>query len=391
MPASVRAYLAEPAIAGAPTRVWRDWALVAAASIAALLEAALRTDADFADLPLGWRIASVVAFFAVVPYALLVRRTHPLRSVAIAFGVAVGFGALMAIVEGPFGGLDSTAVVLVAAYALYRWGSGRDGAIGGVILLGALIAGNLIDATNVSDVVGGSIVLVLPVVLGRMVRYGRVARARAISEANAREREALARELHDTVAHHVSAIAVQAQAGQAVAARDPMRAVSVLATIEEAASRTLEEMRAIVHTLRAGEEPDLAPQRGVADLHRLADNVAGGLRVVVVVDPGLSPSLAETSPALGAAIYRIAQESITNVVRHARRATCVRVRVTADGDCVRVTVTDDGERAATTHRFGFGLLGMAERAQLLGGSLHAGPAPGRGWQVTAELPRARAS
>jgi signal transduction histidine kinase len=92
---------------------------------------------------------------------------------------------------------------------------------------------------------------------------------------------------------------------------------------------------------------------------------------------------------VGAAIYRIAQESITNALRHARHATRIAVRVSGEDDCVRLVVRDDGEATAGAPA-GYGLAGMTERATLLGGTLEAGPGSGRGWTVTAVLPRNRA-
>ena len=118
-----------------------------------------------------------------------------------------------------------------------------------------------------------------------------------------------------------------------------MRALEV---IEEAASRTLVEMRAMVGVLRDGEEPDLAPQRGVADIERLARDAAHGPRV----DVQLSGDLDELRPSVGAAMYRLAQESITNALRHARHATRIDVRVAGEDDCVRLTVRDDGDAGA---------------------------------------------
>lgn len=371
-------------MAGAPTRVWRDWALVAVASVAAVLETTLRSDAEFRELPLGWRVASLAAFFAAMVYPLLVRRTRPLRAMAVGFGVLLGFGVLMSVLEGPFGGLVSGGFVLVVVYALYRWGSGREGAVGGVLLLAALVVGTISDPTarTVGNVFGSFIVLSVPVELGLVVRYQRVAQERAVAGAKSREREVLARELHDTVAHHLSAIAVQAQAGQAVAAQRPAAALEVLAVVEDEASRALSELRLMLGTLRAGAEAELTPRHGLADLARLARSGPDGLRVEVDVQRGLD----DVGPAVGAALYRIAQESVANAVRHARRATWVRVRVEPAGELVQLTVVDDGEGGPGGEGRGFGLLGMAERAQLLGGRFQAGPAAGRGWQVQAELP-----
>ena len=199
------------------------------------------------------------------------------------------------------------------------------------------------------------------------------------------EREQLARELHDTVAHYVSAIAIQAQAGRTLAASQPDAAVEALEVIEQAASRTLTEMRNMVRVLREGEEPDLAPQRSVDDIERLAHSTGDRPRV----DVELSGDLDDLRPSVEAAIYRIAQESITNAVRHARHATRINVSVTGDDDYVHVTVRDDGDASSTgRNSSGFGLAGMTERATLLGGTLEAGPGSDKGWMVNAVLPRA---
>ena len=193
----------------------------------------------------------------------------------------------------------------------------------------------------------------------------------------------MARELHDTVAHHVSAIAIQAQAGRTAASR-PDAAVDALGAIEEEASRTLAEMRAMVGALRQGEEPELAPQRGVADIHRLARGAGEGPRV----DVELAGDLDGLRPSVDAALYRLAQESITNAVRHARHATRIDVRVTGDNDDVRLTVRDDGDGpSGADWSLGYGLVGMTERAMLLGGTLEAGPGADGGWTVNALLPR----
>ncbi|MEO6628750.1 MAG: ATP-binding protein, partial [Aquihabitans sp.] len=186
-------------------------------------------------------------------------------------------------------------------------------------------------------------------------------------------------------AHHVSAIAVRAQAGRVVASTDPTAALDALVVIEEEASRTLAEMRTMVGALRHGKEPDLAPQRGVADIEHLANDP--GDRPQVAVE--LSGDLDGLLPSVDTALYRLAQESITNAIRHARHATRVLVSVRGEPDCVRLTVGDDGDPGAFDPRSlsGYGLIGMAERAKLLGGTLEAGPNRNRGWTVHAVLPR----
>jgi signal transduction histidine kinase len=205
-----------------------------------------------------------------------------------------------------------------------------------------------------------------------------------------RERAELARELHDTVAHHVSAIAVQAQAGRVVAASRPDAAVEALGVIEEEATRALEEMRSMVGALRQGDAADLRPQQGIRDLPRLERSGGStGPRVVVTIAGGLD----EVRPSVDAACFRLAQEAVTNSLRHAPHASQVDVLVEGDEEHVRVTVIDDGRSSGTsmTSGQGFGLVGMAERAKLLGGTFDAGPRPDGGWAVVATLPRRSAA
>ena len=208
--------------------------------------------------------------------------------------------------------------------------------------------------------------------LGAAIRYHAYARIRDIDQAKAREREQLARELHDTVAHHVSGIAIQAQAGRAVARRTPSRPLEALAVIEDEASRTLTEMRTMVGVLRAGRgsRPRTAARASPTSSGSPPAPANGH------ASTSSSPATSTISrPSVEAAIYRLAQESITNAVRHARHATRVRSRVAASADCVRLTVDDDGDAGTVGPQTpsGYGLVGMTERAKLLGGTLEAGP------------------
>jgi signal transduction histidine kinase len=246
-------------------------------------------------------------------------------------------------------------------------------------VLAANVVSELI-AGYVGDLIVGAAFFLLAGALGAAVRYRTGSRQKERDQVKLREREQLARELHDTVAHHVSAIAIRAQAGRALAATQPTAAVDALEVIEESASRALTELRAIVGTLRDGDEAELAPQRGVADVARLAATADG-----LPVDVQLTGDLEGLQPMVGAAVYRIAQESITNALRHARHATRIDVRVTGERDQIRLTVSDDGDPSAAASP-GYGLAGMTERAALLGGTLEAGPAE-RGWLVIATLPR----
>jgi len=377
MSTAARSLWAEPRAPAPPARVWRDWVLVAVLVPTAVLEVLLREDVT-------WPAVAVVLSLVAIS-TLLWRRTRPLLAVAVAFG-SFGAGAVAAFFWADEAvGLDTSICVLLLSYALFRWGSGREVVIGLAVMLACCAVAIATDFTGVVDAVGGVVFLLFPGALGASVRYQLSSRLREIDQIKLRERQQLARELHDTVAHHVSAIAIQAQAGRTVAAGRPDAAVRALEVIEEAASRTLDEMRTVVGVLRDGDEPDRAPQRGVADIERLARDATHGPRV----DVELSGEFDALTPSVGAAMYRLAQEAVTNATQHARHATRIDVQVAGEDDCLRLTVRDDGDAgSADGSRPGYGLVGMAERAALLGGTFEAGPGPGRGWTVSAVVPRA---
>ena len=373
---AVHSLLAEPRAPDAPRRVWRDWVLVAGLLTAAVLEGVLREDVVWRPIALALAVAIVCA--------LLWRRIHPLAVVAAVFGALIVIDLVVLISGGPTFGLTSMICVVLLPYSLVRWGSGREILIGLAFILVALVLGIISDFTGYGEAAAGSMFLLFPATVGAAVRYWWSARLRELDQVRLREREQLARELHDTVAHHVSAIVIRAQAGRAVAATRPEAAVDALAIIEAEGTRTLAEMRTMVGVLRDDGTAALAPQPGVADLERLARSVGDRPRVEVEV----SGDLDDLGPAVGAAIYRIAQESITNAVRHARQATRIDVRLTSYDDSVRLTVRDDGEAtSAPRNSLGYGLVGMTERANLLGGTFAAGPDADRGWSVDVVLPR----
>jgi signal transduction histidine kinase len=369
----------EPRAAAPPQRVWRDWALVAVLLLTAVLEGIFRTDVP-------WRPVAVLLAVALV-FPLLWRRTHPLAVVVVVFGTVIVLN-LVTLIDGPDTpvGLNTMIYVVLLPYALVRWGSGREVIIGLPIIVLAGVLGIATDYTNLGEAAGGFVFLMFPAVLGALVRFWTTSRAREIDQVRLHEREQLARELHDTVAHHVSAMVIRAQAGRVVATSDPQAATDALRVIEEEGSRTLAEMRTMVGALRDREDASLTPLNGVADIERLARTIDGEPRVHV----GLTGDLAELGPAVGAATYRIAQESVTNALRHARNATRIDVLLGGEQDAVRLTVRDDGDQVqASNINAGYGVIGMTERAALLGGTLEAGPGPDHGWVVDAVLPRTR--
>jgi signal transduction histidine kinase len=365
----------------------RDRLLVAAVLITGLLEVLLRDDLNALLLPLGSRSAAwpgVALVAGVIPAALLPwRRSRPLPvTAAVCASVAIGDIATL-LGTGDQIGLYTLAYVLLLPYALFRWGSGVEAAAGLAIVL-VMSAVAPIATGAFGDLALGLPFILLPAALGASLRYRATSRRGEADRIRLREREQLARELHDTVAHHVSAIAIRAQAGRALAPTQPDAAVLALEVIEQAASRALADMRAVVGALRNGDAAAMEPQRGVADIELLGRGV-GDARV----DVQLTGALDDLPPIIDAATYRIAQESVTNALRHARNARRIDVRVAGHDDRICLTVEDDGEHVpfSADRASGYGLIGMSERATVLGGTLEAGPGAGGGWTVTAVLPR----
>lgn len=373
---AVSQFLAEPRVPFPPHRVWRDWVLVVALVAAGSAETLLRTD-------LGSR--PIAALLGIGPtLGLFWRRTFPLQVLTIGFA-AHRFADAAAMQGSGEYMLWITAALMIMPYALFRWGSGRECVLGVVVMALVHIPSRSSGIENLVEAAAAAVFLLLPAAFGLAVRFRAVSLLRERDQVKMLERELLARELHDSVAHHISAIVVQAQAGRAVAATNPGQAVHVLEVIENEAARTLAEMRALVGALRQGEAAEFAPQRGVGDIPGLANASGGSPRVNV----SLSGRLDDLAPIVDTALYRLAQEAITNCMRHARHATRVDVGVSADDTFIRLTVVDDGDVVSsnTSGSSAYGLIGMTERAMLLGGTFHAGPGPGRGWQILATLPR----
>jgi signal transduction histidine kinase len=244
-----------------------------------------------------------------------------------------------------------------------------------------------------------------PLLLGSAQRERRLAHAALVERAETAERtrdeEArrrvgeerlrIARDVHDVVAHAMVAINVQAGVGAHLIDRDPEQARRNLRDIKRVSGEALEDLRATLGTLRSDDDETGAapvlPTQGLDQLDELGAGLrSAGVDVELDIDPGSS-----TLPAAVAATgYRIVQEALTNVVRHAHGARA-RVRVTCEGDRVVIEVTDDGRGttppgAAAPDGSGHGVRGMHERAQAMGGTLEAGPLPEGGWRVLAALP-----
>ncbi|OIJ63584.1 sensor histidine kinase [Streptomyces mangrovisoli] len=209
----------------------------------------------------------------------------------------------------------------------------------------------------------------------------RLAELRAV---RGQERRELARELHDLVAHHIAGIVVLAQAGRWTGADGP--GTEAFARIEKEGDEALASMHRLVGLLRDSARTE--PVAGLKEVRELVDTFS---RTGPPAEFDLAPGLAaRVDRASAAAVHRVVREALTNVRRHARDATWVKVSLEPYGaDGLRLTVRDDGRSAAPAPESqggGFGVAGMAERVEALGGSLTAGPGPEGGWQVQALLP-----
>jgi signal transduction histidine kinase len=206
----------------------------------------------------------------------------------------------------------------------------------------------------------------------------------------ASERSRIAREMHDVVAHSMSVVAVQAAAGREIVHADPHKAEQVFARIEAVGRESLTELRRMLGVLRelGDESASLAPQPGVADIaDAVEQSNAAGVATDLVVD-----GQQRTLPAgVELTVFRIVQEALTNVRKHAGRSATATVSIRYETHAVFVEVVDDGRGAATSLSglgSGHGLLGMRERVEIYGGELHAGPRHGGGFAVRASLPLA---
>lgn len=215
-------------------------------------------------------------------------------------------------------------------------------------------------------------------------------RAQEVAEAVTAERLRIARELHDMVAHSIGIIAIQAGVGSRVMQTQPAEAREALRAIEATSRETLSGLRRTLVSLRqadrgatASEQSPLAPSPGLADIERLAAATAGA---EVRVDVSRTGEQRPVPADIGLSAYRIVQEALTNVVRHAGTERC-RVAIDYGEEELSVEVVDDGRGASGDGSgHGFGLIGMRERVGLLGGHLSAGPRPEGGFRVAARLP-----
>lgn len=341
------------------------------------------------DRPLG-----AFAMLAVAAAALLWRRMRPIGVAVLVTAIMIGWA-----VAGYGDGQDLA--LIVAVYSVGRYTSAHGNSV--VTVAGVMVASILatfIDPNQRVDIAPAIILAGLPWYVGRRVRnrgdymallQERAERLEADQHARARqavadERSRIARELHDVVAHQVSMMTIQAGAARTVARDDLDAAIEAMAEVELTGRHALGELRHLLGVLRpdTADGDDLGPQPGMDDIPSLADQLGRtGAEVTVTLDARAG----DVGSALDLSAYRIVQESITNIMKHAGPSPEVDIAVGPDGDVLVITVTN------TTHAVGpdlpssgYGIVGMRERANLLGGTLTAGPQPPDRFCVEARLP-----
>lgn len=340
-------------------------------------------------------LAGVVAI-VVASLPVLVRRQHPEIAVTAAMVLLVGITETTSIYET----ISVSPVVCGYALASIR---GRSALWAAPPLMAAVVVILAVYSPHPvlsSDTLRNLALVLLPLALGVMAHDRRERLADLVERAETAERTReeetrrrvgeerlrIARDVHDVVAHAMVAINVQAGVGAHLLDRDPDQARATLRDIKRVSGEALTDLRSMLGVLRdpGDEDAPIRPTAGLAALDDLRDGLAAaGVEVHVSVDLGASPLPAS----IGATGYRIVQEALTNVLRHAGTTTA-RVRVARAGDRVLVEVEDDGTGTGTTDNAGSGngVRGMRERATAVGGTLEAGPRPEGGWRVAASLP-----
>jgi signal transduction histidine kinase len=329
--------------------------------------------------------ALAVVLVLIGPLALAVRDRWPLGVVAVTIAAACAYIAV-GYVYGPI----FLSVVVAIGYAVlsgHRRGAWALSALGYVaFMVAAWVSAAPGDEPSlaVHFLVAGWLIVVL--VIAELIRSRQaVTQQRARAEAEARQRRegdqrlSLAQELHDVLAHHISLINVQAGVALHLIDEQPERARPALTEIKAASREALRELRGALDVLRRGEAAPRSPAPGLADLDQLVATVAAS-GLDVRLDEELSHEA--LPPAVELAAYRIVQEALTNVSRHAHARTAT-VRVRFDHD-VTVEVVDDGVGGPAP--VGNGITGMRERAAALGGDVETGPGPAGGFRVVAHLP-----
>ena len=338
-----------------------------------------------------------IALGVVPPLLLAIRRRHPVLTLWLSAAVVIPFWVL------EYADVTTSLALLVHSYTvaahLERPKSIVHAVATGTVLIGVMIIGVFAEDTDLPAiaVVGNVIVFGTAWLLGDSLRNRRaylaevearveraeVDRIAAVERAARDERTRIARDLHDVVAHAVSVMVVQAGAARRILDRDPASASHALLQVETTGREALQELRSVLGVPRDGDGVSTEPQPSGAKVTDLVERVrAAGLDVDLHIegDPGALP------PGVGITVFRVVQESLTNVVKHAGPARAD-VHVEIGSEHVDVQVVDDGRGpAARDGDSGQGHIGMRERVEAFGGDLDVGPRPGGGFRVRARVP-----
>ncbi len=336
--------------------------------------------------------AAQALVFGLAAILLVWRRERPL-------GVMVAITVLYAVEFAAYGSPEGNSVGMaptIAAYSVGRWEQRRHAAWGLLAVLVWAVAWIGFDPlTNTWVMRGEQLLWATPTVIawlvGSLIRsrlqtreQHRLREVDSQTRAVAEERNRIARELHDVIGHNVSVMTVQASAVRRRLRPEQAVEREALETVERSGREALAEMRRMVAVLRAdGQAPDLAPPPGIGDVGRLVERFrSAGLPVTLSVT-GEASSL---PPGLDLTAYRLVQEGLTNVLRHAVDLQRADVVIAYGPDSIELAVRNDGRPVGTGARPGHGLLGMRERVAVYGGSLVARGGESGGFELRATLP-----
>ncbi|TXK38326.1 sensor histidine kinase [Nonomuraea sp. C10] len=324
--------------------------------------------------------------------AVILRRRHRVETYGIMLCLSFAVSVLMGVTEtsGVPGAAETGALLILMLGVLRHVEPVRDAAMLAVAGLIVLMAESIGRASTMESLAYSFMLFAgwsTIAGVGGYLRFQQERRKEAVHSVRRAERLELARELHDLVAHHITGIVVQAQAARTVATTRPEAVLPALDAIAAAGGDALTSMRRMVTVLRA-EEAARTPGSSLADLRLLTERFsAEGPKVAFEIGSGIDDRT--LPPEVLTTLHRVLQEALTNIRKHAQQTAWVEADLRRHDTAVVLRVRNHG--SAANPRLarlggGFGLVGMAERVEALGGRLHAGPTPEGAWQVTAEFP-----